>query len=96
MAENTVRNVLELIVLAELALLLALVIVWALTWWILGPRGITRARDACPNCGWRAVAAAQACPMCHLAPEDTWSPHHVAPPDERRPDGRGTSSEREL
>lgn len=95
MAENTVRNVLELIVLAELALLLALVIVWALTWWILGPRGITRARDACPNCGWRAVAAAQACPMCHLAPEDTWSPHHAAPPDERRPD-RGTSSEREL
>jgi hypothetical protein len=37
--ENTVRNILVLIVLAELALLLALVLVWALTWWILAARG---------------------------------------------------------
>jgi hypothetical protein len=86
--ENTVRNILELVVLSELALLLALVIVWALTWWALGPRGVMRWRAACPNCGWRGVAAAQACPVCHLAPEDTWSPHRPAPPDEHRPDGR--------
>ena len=68
--EQEVRGVLDLIVRWELALMLALLFAWLVTGWLLGPRGVPRAFAACPNCGWRRVAAAEVCPACRLAPED--------------------------
>jgi hypothetical protein len=80
--EQAVRGVLDSIVLGELGLMLALLLAWIVTRWLLGPRGVPRAIAACPNCGWRRVAAAQICPACYLAPED--SPFALPAPRERR------------
>jgi hypothetical protein len=80
--EQSVRELLGTIVLSELGLMVALLLAWRVTAWLLGPRGVPRAVAACPNCGWRRVAAAQVCPACHLAPEDS---RFVPPaPRERR------------
>jgi hypothetical protein len=75
--EQEVRGVLDAIVAWELGLMLALLLAWAMTGWLLGPRGLLRAVAACPNCGWRRVAAAQVCPACRLAPEDSRFAHSV-------------------
>jgi hypothetical protein len=75
-----VRGVLDSIVVCELALMLALLAFWLLMGWLLGPRGISRAFAACPNCGWRRVAAAQVCPACRLAPEDSRDPPSAGTP----------------
>jgi len=69
--EEAVRGVLGSIVVWELGLMLALLVLWVVTGWLLGPRGVPRAVAPCPNCGWRRVAAAQVCPACRLAPEDS-------------------------
>jgi hypothetical protein len=97
--ENVFRGVLDSILLAEprwwwwtVALLLA----WRLMGSLLEPRvgaggggpvrslqGELQTRRACPNCGWRRIVAAQVCPVCGLAPDE--SPKALpAPPDERR------------
>lgn len=72
-------RVLDAIVRCELGLMLALLLAWAVMGWLLGPRGVPRATSACPNCGWRRVAASQVCPACRLAPEDS----RFAPPTPR-------------
>jgi hypothetical protein len=74
--EDVVREVLSTILLAELGLMVALLLAWRAADWLLGPRGVTRALASCPNCGWQRVAAAQICPLCRLAPEDSY---HVPP-----------------
>jgi hypothetical protein len=69
--EEVVRGILGSIVLAELCLMMGLLLAWRVTGWLLGPRGMRGALAACPNCGWHSVAAAQTCPVCRLAPEDS-------------------------
>jgi hypothetical protein len=94
--EDVFRGVLDSILLAELGLLVALLLAWRLMGSLLEPRvgagrggpvrslqGERQSRAACPNCGWRRIVAAQVCPVCGLAPDE--SPDALpAPRDERR------------
>lgn len=80
--EQEVRGVLDSVLVWELGLMLALLLAWGIARRLLGPRGVARAIAACPNCGWRHVAAAQVCPACRLAPED--SAHAPSVPRESR------------
>ena len=95
--ESVFSGVLDSIHLAELGWwwMVALLLAWRLMsslWEPLvgagggGPvrslQGELQTRAACPNCGWQR-AAAQFCPLCGLAPDE--SPDALpAPRDERR------------